>query len=180
MAQFKAFAPNVEVNGATVNSVVEGMGAFKVRALQILTECGITNPENEKWYSQTSWLNAFKIISESIGSSTLYSIGMKIPENAKFPPEINSIEKALASVDVAYHMNHRGGFIGTYKFQSTGERSGVMVCTNPYPDDFDRGIIEAMARKFKPKDSGIVKVVHDDSALCRKKGADSCTYKISW
>ena len=72
MAQFKAFAPNVEVNGATVNSVVEGMGAFKVRALQILTECGITNPENEKWYSQTSWLNAFKIISESIGSSTLY------------------------------------------------------------------------------------------------------------
>ena len=180
MAQFKAFAPNVEVNGATVNSVVDGMGAFKARALQILSECGISEPQVGKWYSQTSWLNAFKKIAESIGSNTLYTIGMKIPENASFPPEINSIEKALASLDVAYHMNHRGGFIGTYKYQKTGEKAGVMVCTNPYPDDFDRGIVEAIARKFKPRDSAIVKVVHDDTAPCRKKGADSCTYKISW
>jgi hypothetical protein len=31
MAQFKAFAPNVVVNGETVLSVVNGMGVFKKR-----------------------------------------------------------------------------------------------------------------------------------------------------
>jgi hypothetical protein len=34
-------------------------------------------------------------------------IGKSIPENAQFPPEINSIEAGLQAIDVAYHMNHR-------------------------------------------------------------------------
>lgn len=85
-----------------------------------------------------------------------------------FPPEINTIEKGLAAIDIAYHMNHRGGEIGHYKFQSTGNNSGKMVCDNPYPCEFDRGIIEAMAQKFKPKDSIMAFVEHDESQPCRR------------
>ena len=180
MAQFKAFANNVEVNGETVLSIVDGMGAFKARALKILEENGITNPTPGKWYSQQSWLNAFKTIAETIENNTLLSIGLKIPENAKFPPGIDSIENALSIIDVAYHMNHRGGNIGKYEFVKTGDKSGKMVCKNPYPCDFDRGIIESMCKRFKPKTSIITTVQHDNSAPCRKNGAESCTYNINW
>ena len=38
MAQFRAFAPAVEVNGETVLSVVDGMGSFKAGAMKILDE----------------------------------------------------------------------------------------------------------------------------------------------
>ncbi len=139
------------------------------------------DPVEGGWYSQQAWLNAFKEIGESLGDNTLFSIGKKIPENAKFPPEIDSLGKALGSIDMAYHMNHRGGNIGTYKLVRIGDNSVGMVCDNPYPCAFDRGIVTAFTYKFKPKGSShFATIKHDDSRECRKKGGNSCTYLISW
>lgn len=180
MAQFVAKAPGVMVNGETVNSVVAGMGAFRAASIKILTENGIGEPKAGQWYKQQDWLNAFKAIAQSVGGSTLFQIGKAIPANAAWPPQIDTIDKALASIDVAYHMNHRGGEIGHYTFALTGERSGKFVCNNPYPCDFDRGIITAVATKFKPAGVAMVNVKHDDSQPCRSKGGDSCTYLVSW
>jgi len=167
------------VNGQTVLSVVDGMGAFKDEALLILDRHGVKQPQASGWYPQQAWLKAFEEIYKRIGVNTLYRIGLSIPKNAKFPPGIDSVEKALATIDVAYHMNHRGGEIGRYAYEKTGERQGVMVCRNPYPCDFDRGLVEAVAERFKPK-GAFVKVRHDASKPCRKQSGDSCTYAISW
>lgn len=180
MAQFVAKAPGVEVLGDAILSTVEAMGGFRETALRILRENGVEDPQRGQWYRQQAWLDAFKQISESIGKNTLYLIGTKIPESAVFPPDIQTIHQALAGIDVAYHMNHRGGEIGTYTYKETGEQSGTFVCDNPYPDEFDRGIIEAMAKRFKPADSIRVKVEQDESVSSRGKGAESTTYHVSW
>lgn len=180
MVQFQAKEPGVEVLGDAILSTVEAMGGFRETALRILRENGVENPQRGAWYLQQSWLNAFKQISESIGKNTLYLIGTKIPESAVFPPDIKTIHQALASIDIAYHMNHRGGKIGSYGYTEEGERSGTFVCDNPYPDDFDRGIIEAMAKRFKPADAIRVKVEQDESAPSRGQGAESTTYRVSW
>jgi len=194
MVQFKAIDAQMMVNGETVLAIVNGMGSFKSRAITILSENGIDNPTPGKWYLQQSWLNSFKQIADKLGASTLFSIGKSIPENAKFPPEIDSIEKALAAIDVAYHMNHgKNGVplfdgktgkmsegIGHYGFQKISEKKVKMVCNNPYPCEFDRGIIDAMAQRFKPKGTILLNVMHDDTQPCRKKGQDSCTYIITW
>jgi hypothetical protein len=179
MALFKAYSPQVQVNGQTVLAIVHGCGAFKDRASAILAQCGLNDPKPGMWYTQQNWLDAFKVISDTIGPTTLLNIGRSIPENADWPPQVNSVETALASIDVAYHMNHRFGEIGHYTFTSTGPNSGKMVCDNPYPCDFDRGIVEAAARKFA-KPGSLVKVIHDDSQPCRKKGQNSCTYLVTW
>lgn len=181
MAQFEAFASGVEINGETVLSIVDGMGAFKRRAFEILSKNGINNPEPGKWYSQQDWLNAFKEISEKMGVTTLFSIGQKIPENANFPPQINSFETALNGIDMAYHMNHRNGEIGYYKYLGlTNSKEARMHCENPYPCDFDRGIIESMVKRFKPENATSVSVKHDEKSPCRKNGANSCEYVIFW
>ena len=181
MAQFKAISPKVEVNGETVLSVLDGLGVLKEAATAMLTKQGIVNPTPGKWYPQQAWLNAFKEIAERLGDKALYNIGLAIPENAKFPAEIDSLGKALPAIDVAYHMNHRNGDIGEYKFGRTGERSVEMCCKNPYPCAFDRGIIAAFCNRFLPKGSSVkATVAHDESAPCRKKGADSCTYRVTW
>ncbi len=189
MIQFRAKKKGVEVNGETVLSVVAGM---RLMAKEVLSRNGIENPSPGAWYSQQDWLNAFGEISEKIGRTTLRMIGKKIPENANWPEGIDSEEKALPSIDVAYHMNHRidgelmynassGEMkegIGHYGFEKLPEAGRYkMVCDNPYPCDFDMGIIESTARKFS--ESAYIKVEHEEGSSCRNQGAQSCTYIVT-
>lgn len=179
MKTFVASSPKVEVNGETIYSIIDGMGIFKNTAIKILNENGITNPQPGQWYSQQLWLNAFRSIADKVGDSTLYNIGMRIPENAKFPPEINDIHIALAAIDVAYHMNHRNGEIGEYQYERTGDRSAKITCTNPYPDEFDKGIIYQMGKKFAPKGAAVNVIIASEMPT-RSEGADATVYVVSW
>lgn len=177
MAQFKPFAPDVEVNGETVLTTVNSFPQLlRSSTFKMLEKYGITDPKPGNWYSQKAWLNSFKEISEKYGSNALFEIGKKIPSNAKFPPQVDNIEKALSIIDVAYHLNHRNGEIGFYKLveHNKTKRTIIMQCKNPYPCDFDRGIITAMARKFEP----LVRVELASDKPSRKKGADDSWYMI--
>jgi hypothetical protein len=179
MVQFIAFDSHVEVNGQTVISVIEGMGVFKDLAIQILADSGIIDSRAGEWYLQQKWLDAFKTISETVGEATLFQIGLKVPDNADWPESIDTIEKALASIDVAYHMNHRGGEIGHYSFESMSPNRSRMLCSNPYPCSFDRGIISAVAKRFN-RDKTLVVVKHVHQEKCRRNGGQSCQYEITW
>jgi len=179
MARFRAFSQGVFVNGQTVLSVVKGMGAFAQMASDILARHGIKDPDPTGWYPQQAWLDAFEEISKSVGPRTLDPIGMSIPESAKFPQGIDSVESALSSVDIAYHLNHRGGEIGNYTFKKTVEKQGAMECRNPYPCDFDHGIIQAMAKRFASPGAALA-VTHDATKPCRAHEGESCTFLISW
>jgi hypothetical protein len=179
MAQFEPFESNVEVNGETVLTTVNSFPEFmRLASIKLLEDYGIQNPQPGNWYSQKAWLDSFKFIYKKYGSNTLFEIGKKIPANAQFPPEIDSIEKALSSINVAYQMNHRNGDIGFYKLveHKKNEKKLIMHCKNPYPCDFDRGIITAMARKFNTG----VKVELDSSKPSRKDGAEDSWYIVSY
>lgn len=182
MAQFTPFSPNVEVNGQTARSIIDAIPVGRDYRMAILERHGIKNPQPNQWYPQEKWLDAFKEIHDTIGQNTLFNIGKAIPENAQFPPQIDNLEKALQAIDMAYKMNHRGGEIGYYKVLSFDKKNktAVMECKNPYPSEFDRGIIMAMLRKFKPIESVRYDVTLDTSKPTRINGADSCTYLISW
>jgi len=179
MAQFRAFATGVEVNGETVLSVVAGLGEFEEAGRRILAESGIEDPRLGQWYPQQAWLDAFRSIAGRLGPSALRAIGRAIPASAQWPPEVDTLEKALASIDVAYHLNHRGGEIGSYHYEPVNYASGKMVCRNPYPSEFDQGLIEAVAQKFAPAGAFVV-VRLDENSPTRKNGADACTYWVSW
>ena len=112
--QFKSFEPNIEVNGKTVFSIVDGIGTFKTLSKKHLLSAGIGKIENNElvidlngWYSQDYWLKAFESISKEIGDITLFKIGLSIPKNAQFPPWVKDVLSAIQSIDVAYHINHR-------------------------------------------------------------------------
>ncbi len=189
----------IEVNGQTVWAIVDG---FTSKALpsKILVEEGIGKLgadgvavlEPEGWYSQEAWLRAFERISKSVGNNVLFNIGLKIPQNAIFPPWVVDVDTAIKAIDVAYHLNHRkqgkvlfdvetgkmSEGIGHYGYErpNPSVQQILCKCPNPYPCDFDRGIITTMARKFAPRSL----VIHVDSEPCRVKGAESCTYSVKW
>ncbi len=197
--QFVPFEDDIEVNGQTVYSVVEGFALFKKVPSDILLTLGIGHPgadgivtlHEDEWIPQELWLRAFKEIGEVVGAGALYGIGLKIPECAIFPPWVVDVHSALKSVNVAYHLNHRRAGrvmfdpmtntmvegIGHYGYAPVpGETRVLSKCSNPYPCDFDKGILTTMARRFAPR----AWVDHVDPETCRKKGGDECSYAITW
>lgn len=175
MTKYTALDPNVEVMGAAIMSVTSGLGD---KVLPVLKEHNLDPIETEGWYPQQDWLDAFADLSEK-NFMNLVAIGMKIPDNAVMPPDIKTVHQALASINIGYGMNHRNGEIGGYHYEQTGEKSGVMVCDNPYPSDFDYGIIYRMVQKFRDEKDGL-SVRYDNDKPSRKNNGKSCTYLIEW
>jgi len=198
--EFQPFESGIEVNGQTVWSIVDGFMLSKATPTRVLLEEGIgtLGPDGvvridpAAWYSQEAWLRAFQKISNALGMQVLLNIGKRIPENAIFPPWVVDVESAIRSIDIAYHLNHRKGGkvmfdlnthemlegIGHYGFERPHPTKPLIVseCRNPYPCAFDRGILSAMARRFAPTAT----VVHLDEHVCRRTGAEACTYHVKW
>ena len=184
MPSFIAFSNQVEVTDKAVSAIVDGVPErYKEIMHGILMQHGIDLKNRQEWYNQQHWLDAFREIAESIGPSTLFGIGKAIPHNAILPFQPvppYALREALESIDRAYQLNHRGGEIGYYRLNEFSPGQAVVECRNPYPSDFDRGIITAMARAFMPLESCHLDVKLDASQPTRLAGADSCTYLISW
>lgn len=198
--QFKAFEPGILVYGVSINAIVEAFKLFPSIALKRLATHGIGGVrqrggeieiDTEAWYPQQSWLDAFKDIAQSVGNQALFQIGQHVPKHAVFPPHVTDIKGGIASIDVAYHMNHKKAGqvmfdpatgkmiegIGHYGFEPSPDRNQIVsVCKNPYPCNFDHGILTAIARRFEKR----AIVEHDARAECRQKDGDSCTYVITW
>lgn len=176
MPQYEAFSAQAEVNGRSVRSIVEGVGQFsstyKKRSLKILDNHGLPEPEPGTWYSMQGYLDAFEELADTVGPKTIKKIGSEIPNVVEWPPEVETVEEAMESLDDVYQMNHRGGEVGYYDFEKTGETGGVMECKNPYPPSLDEGLLEAVADKFSEEGS-FVRVEQTSEGTTR-------TYQISW
>ncbi len=81
---------------------------------------------------------------------------------------------------MAYHLNHRGGEIGTYAYTQLTVRSGLMRCQNPFPCEFDQGILLGVARRHCPPDSALLQLPHRPGEPCRKHGKEVCEYLLEW
>lgn len=171
---------SVEVYGRSVQAVVSAMEFLKLKAQRILATHGIESLQPEQWYPLQNVINSFEDILKQVGPHTTRAIGRAVPKSAVFPPAINSFESALLSLDQAYRMNHRGsGDIGSYRFIPGEGRSARMMADNPYPCEFDQGIMEALYDRFQPKGSFVLRIEHEGTG-CRAKGARSCTYNLKW
>jgi hypothetical protein len=137
-----------EAHGSSVQNIVEGCGVFQNRVKTLLASKGITNIDANTWYDLEVVLAVTEELAKSVGPNVLVEIGKYAPKNAQFPPEIDSFEKALLTLDVAYKMNHRNGNIGDYKVTKEDLKTFKIVCNTPYPAKFNLGLIRGLARKF--------------------------------
>lgn len=177
MAVYQTFHPNNEAKGAAILAAMAALDAKQVKKL--MEANGIESVDAETWYPQELELNILKSIN-SQNFLDMVSVGMKIPEIAAFPPNITDVHGALGLLDAAYHMNVRGPEVGEYRYEKTGERSATVTAYNPYPSDFDYGLIYSLVKRFRPNDSKAVLVKRDDTMANRNNGGDSCVYHITW
>ena len=60
-----------------------------------------------------------------------------------------------------------------------GSSSGRMLCDNPYPCEFDEGLVDALTERHRPPDAFFIRVTHAPGD-CRQRGGTSCTYNVAW
>ncbi len=197
MTQFIAMASDIEVSGSGIRSMLHVMGPFQKLGADILSTHNISQIDPNRWYALQDFLDALKDTYNRLGTAVLFEIGKQTPHDAVFPPNIRTFEEAIASIDVAYHMNHRRGGkvmydtihrtmlegIGHYRYipsSDSNRNPPQVICDNPYPCDLDRGIIATMARRFKPNGALLVQIAHAPTPPCRKSGDQLCAYEINW
>jgi hypothetical protein len=183
MATYEAFDEDVEVHGRTILAVVDDALArfsesYRRTAYDALAANGFDEPSADEWYPQQDWLDTFEVIAAELEPHILDRLGEQIPDVAEWPSAPSTVAEGLRSVDDAYRRNHRGGDIGRYGFESTGDRTGEMTCLNPYPCEFDRGLIRAVTRRYAPVESFVF--VEERGDRCRRAGDDACVYAVSW
>lgn len=197
--QYDQCEPGIEVNGESLGATIDAFRHYPSIVSKYLAKFGLVKIVNGKpepvdrsqWYPLDKWIACYQAIAKDVGLNSLYTIGKKIPENAVFPTHITDLRMVLTTLDQSYHFVHRKNGrvmfdpetgimlegIGHYLIDfRESERKATAVCEEPYPCEFDRGLLTGMAVRFEP----MAKVVHDNNAPCRKKGASSCTYLVSW
>lgn len=190
MAQYKIDNKNIKVSGESIGAFIDGLGIHRQTGLDILEKYGIGHPEPGHWYPLQDNLDAFRELEQKLGHAALFLIGQKVMESAIAPTEVNTIEKGLASIDVAFHMNHslkgkpmidpvtgtKSPGIGNYNFKLLTEGEAEIVCDNPYPTSFDEGLIFAMAQRFNS--TSVVQVIEERSS--RSRGGEHDVFFIQW
>ena len=165
----------IEVTGDAIYPVIQAIPADAL-SKSLLIKHGLDNTQKGKYYPLNKYLSLLHDIEIRI-PSLLREIGAFIIQEAIFPPGIDSFERALASTDQAYHINHIGfkkDEIGHYNFKKISEVLYLMSVSCPYPCEFDQGIILGMAQKFN-----VSVTVGHSSDICRINGAPQCDYQIS-
>ena len=187
----------VTVNPETLQITVDGFGPFSLLATGFLQDSGLARAHADGtldvpldvWPPVEKWLETIRAIGRGIGQPVVRQMGEAVPLRAVFPPTITDIKAALASIDVAFHMNHRlrgepmfdpatGTMregIGHYACRVVGPGQARAQSDTPYPCAFDTGIFSAMASRFA---KGVV-VTHEPGG-CRETGADRCAYALRW
>lgn len=197
--EYVVSGPGYGILGQALETMLDGFGAFRSLASAILHEEGIgtlgpdgcTRLDPQVFYPLEAELRAFKKALRQTGPATMFNVGLKVPENAIFPPNVVDVYSSVESLNIAYHMNHsKDGVplfdaatgvltqgIGDYRVTSDRARRQIVVINNtPYPDDFSRGIVAALARKFEKR----AQVTLDTSKPTLANGADSSTYLVTW
>lgn len=198
MKNYDAFE-SYRVLGSNMQNIVEAFGNFSLIASKILAEeglgaideNGLAKFQPDEWYPLKGNLKALFRIGDEYGDYVLRQAGSAVLKNATFPPNVTDLQSGLASLDIAYHMNHAHGRkpmfsaalgkieegIGNYGCKPiAGKKEVHMVCSNPYPCAFDQSLILALAKRFQPTAS----LVHQEPAKCRSKSGTSCTYVVTW
>ena len=136
-----------EVRGEALDAVVTAVSALapatRMRVQTILADEGVLHVTTTDWYSLADYLDTLDAIEAAVGTSVLRRIGMQLPLLTDDAVDATDPEALLKELDEAYASVHRGQHAGGFEFHSTSATGGTILSSTPYPDAFDRGILDA-------------------------------------
>ena len=140
--------PDAMVRAANVHATLDAFRLLVPTLGRLIVERHHMNIDDfrpDKFVFVQSWLDTLRDIQSEVGTGVVRGVGMRIIENANFPPQFSTLESVLDALDTIYHLNHRGE-VGHYHTTRGPDGSIVVRCETPYPRHFERGLIEGICR----------------------------------
>jgi hypothetical protein len=170
----------VEVQSSTAKALMDALGLLSQETRRILAQHGIPTLVQQEWYPIETLLGCLRDIRSQMGPYTLHSLGRLSAQHIAFLPTVGSFPVALASLHEAYQTRHRGQEnLGGYHAESHGGRAARIRCDNPYPCEFDQGLLESLFERFPPQEAFRLRCAHVPDG-CRTQGAPACLYHLQW
>jgi hypothetical protein len=154
MSEAKPFDANVEVLGAVIIAISQSINSEEL--IPILETHGLGKVQPDQWYPAKPWIAALEDVANNPnGSMNLVAAAIKVSENIPQAAGDGSIKGAFMTANDTYNMNHRGGYIGEIKVESSQDREITVSAYSPYPDDYLYGAFYGHARRHAPKDANL-------------------------
>lgn len=186
----------IEVSGRTVIALLRAFGQFRTLASKYLLEAGIGQKgadglvvvEPSAWYPMDGQLRLLARFHQEMGDSVVHQIGMSVPKEVEWPPNIRDARTLAQALDLGYHMAHRRNGvvmgdvatgwmsegIGHYRARARPDGFMEMEVDAPYPCAFDKGLLFGAMRALNVVGS----IIHDEVHPCRKRGSRACIYVV--
>jgi len=146
MSTAKPFDPNVEVLGAVIIAISQSIHSDEL--VPILEKHGLGSVEPNQWYPATTWIDALNdIATNDNGNMNLVAAAIKVSELIPQAAGVDTIQRAFETANDTYYMNHRGGYLGEIRVESSQENEITVSAYSPYPDDYLYGAFYGHARK---------------------------------
>lgn len=147
------------------------------RVNPILDKYGLLNPSTKAWHAHRDVVQMIHEVASGNNDCDLYATGAIVQACFGLSDVTGGVDMALAAVDDYYQSTHRGPDAGGYQLLKWKCGTISVTCNNPYPCDFDRGMLESLVKRFAPPGT-VLGVAHDHDARCRDLGDHACTYKV--
>lgn len=183
MTKYKASTPETEVSGRALLAYFQ---VFRYNMIQpLLVEYDLHNIDPKKWYPQQRVLDMYAALvdNHNNASENFVSVGMRLIENAEFPPTSNRatvtrVEDALQSLDAFYQISHRNTGGEKWTVTMTGSSAAKVRVDDPYPKDIAYGIIWGLMKRFLPVGTYFTVTPLNSAGLMTD--ADPVTYEVVW
>jgi hypothetical protein len=179
MIRYQASSPEAQIIGQLCLTFSAAITHEEIKP--ILKEFGLDQIDPTHWYPQQTILDMLRAVATlPDGTQYLVAIGVKVVDYGDFPPELDTIEKALLALSNSYPRNHRNVPPGEgYEVNIVKPGSAHIKANVPYPDDLIYGAIWGFVRKLKaPGDSFRVQYLHNTT---RPKDSDTpAEFEVKW
>ncbi|MBN2305877.1 MAG: hypothetical protein JXQ72_15445 [Anaerolineae bacterium] len=143
---FMAKYPNAKMIGAGMLSIFEAMGET---AKPYLVKHGLDPLEAEKRYALQQYIDTLYDILENEPNvmSNMVGIGIYIVDTAHLPPDMDTLEKALNSLEVIWQM-HTQNAGQNWDCNKVDDSTFLVTNQGPIPPDVEYGVVYGFVRKF--------------------------------
>jgi hypothetical protein len=182
MAEFVSFDPESEVSGSNIQLVIKAHRALGFDIAACLSKHKLNRVQPNDWVNLQTYLDCLKDIQQEFSYYysfySLIAIGTKVIDYAMGIPNPHKSDTNFEPLNNFYQLRHRGMDVGEYSQEFLSEKHLRVTARNPYPSDFDYGLVWGMAR-MRVSNGQVLRVIRAESPS-RRKGDASCVYDLIW